>query len=90
MDGEEKMRYTAQDISGQDMNKVSCSLSGAQCPRVAQESTLYYPNQTKASFFFGTFFSFIFLGFNLTSDKTTEIGQNFQTQSWRSITDFSP
>lgn len=38
------MRYTAQDISGQDMNKVSCSLSGAQCPGVAQESTLYYPS----------------------------------------------
>lgn len=90
MDGEEKMRYTAQDVSGQDMNKVTCSLSDAQCPGAAQESTLYYPSQTKASFFSGTFFNFIFLGSNLTSDKTTEIGQNFQTQSWTSIRDFSP
>ena len=51
--------------------EVVCSLSGAQCTGVAQESTLYYPNQAQASFFSGTFFNFIFSGSNLTSDKTT-------------------
>lgn len=48
------------------------------------------PAKPRLPFSLEHFSVLFFLGSNLTSDKTTEIGQNFQTESWTSIRDFSP
>lgn len=62
MDGEEKMRYTAQDISGQDMNKASLAYLVPSVPELPRNLHCTIP-EGKGLPFSLEHFQFHFLGF---------------------------